>query len=554
VSTLELRPYQRACVDAVHAAAERGIRRPLVAMSTGCGKSLAAAYLVREREGRAVILAHRDELLRQLGRSLEHAGIERGRIGYVKADEDQVNHDFVIASVQTLARPNRLARLIESQSPGARLWEGDKARPFVTVIADEAHHHLGGESENTFGAVLRGLGAYDDAGPLTVGWTATPERGDGGALASVWQEIVFEMGIMDGIAQGYLCDVRAKQVQLAADFNKLHTRGGDFRDEETAEMLMAASAPAHVVKAYKEHAPGRKALVFTPTVAVAEAMSEAFRAAGIPAETAHGGLSDEERAGVLRRLRTGETMVVPNAQLLTEGFDEPSVDCVVMARPTKSRPFAIQMIGRGTRIFPGKTDCVVLDVVGSVSRMDLVTVAELFGVDAKAAEGGVLKAVKAKRAADAARVAVAAEMPPAQDGRLVSVDVAMFSERAFQWVAAGMKFVLSLGDRGSLTLRPGAEADEWEIAQKWRETLPGSKWPRDMERKLYAGLSLEEAQGRAEDIVRKSGAARLNSKDANWRKDAPTDKQISILTRRGKYRAGMSKGEASDALTALFTR
>lgn len=539
--SVPLRPYQRACVDAVHDAARRGIRRPLCALATGLGKSLAAAYVVKERGPRAVVLAHRDELLRQLGRSMQMAD-ETVRIGYVKAEEDDVHADVVIASLQTLARPARLQRLLESQ-------RGIFGRPFATVISDESHHVTSGEDENTFGAVLRGLGAFDAAGPLVVGWTATPERTDGAKMADVWEEMVFSMGILDGIRQGFLCDLKARQVQLAADFSKLHVRAGEFRDEESAEMLLEANAPKHAAEAYLQHAKGRKALVFTPTVAVAQAMAQAFRAVGVTAEHAHGEMDPEARRALLARFKSGETMVVPNAQLLTEGFDEPSVSCVIMARPTRSRPFYTQMVGRGTRIYPGKTDCLILDLVGVAARMDLTTMATLFDVPPAAAEGGIVAAIEAKEKGEAIPDGL-----DAPQGRLVSVDVELFAGRAFAWVVSGLKFILSLGAEGNVTVEPGSEPDTFDVfkVKPGRAVKTGSRWGRTPteKQKLYAGLSLEYATGAAEDVVRKAEATVLNARDAAWRQHPASEAQIKKL--RSRYRPGMLKGEASDLLTAMY--
>jgi ATP-dependent helicase IRC3 len=133
----------------------------------------------------------------------------------------------------------------------------------------------------------------------------------------------------------------------------VHTRGGDFVETQLEGAFLEANAPHHVVTAYQEHAPGRKALVFTPTVRLARDMAEAFQGAGIAAAALDGTTPQDERRGILRRLHAGETSVVCNCSVLTEGFDSPSVDCIIIARPTKSKPLYIQMVGRGTRPYPG---------------------------------------------------------------------------------------------------------------------------------------------------------------------------------------------------------
>jgi len=537
---LTLRPYQREAVDAVHAAAERGLQRPLVAMATGTGKSLVAGYVVAERGERAVVLAHRDELIRQLGQSMLLAN-PKAHVGYVKAGENEIDAEIVVASLQTLARENRIQELIAAQSRFGK---------FSTVVSDESHHVLTGVNENSFGGVLRGIGAFTAGGPLTSGYTATPERGDGKAIGGgLWQEIVYRMSILDGIRQGYLCELRGIEVQLAADFNQLHIRGGEFRDGESAEMLMQADAPKHAARAYLEHAAGRRALVFTPTIAVAEAMEDAFRAEGVPCEHVSGEMPLEERRAIQHRLRTGETLVCPNAMLWTEGFDLPAISCIIMARPTRSRPFAIQMIGRGTRIYPGKSDCVVLDLVGTTVRKDLVTLAELFDLDREEARRGVAKATEEKRRRSEEAVAIAAP-----DGRLRVREVNLYDRSNFHWVTAREdRFALSLGEEGNLLVEPESfDSDQWALYQQTREIVAGSQYPQNVRRKLYMGLPLETIQGIAEDMVRRSGAARLNDKSAAWRQQPPSEKQKAILVRRGKWRENMTKGDASDAITALF--
>jgi ATP-dependent helicase IRC3 len=552
---LDLRPYQREALVKVAEAEARGLQRIIVAKATGLGKTVTFAHLLRERRpARGIVLAHRDELVRQAADKI--AMVTGIRCGIVKAAEDETHADIVVASVQTLARPARLERLLAS-TRGRGLF--DEGQPFRTVVVDEVHHYLAGDDGNTFGRVLEGLGCLTPGGPLTVGFTATPERGDGGALGNTWEEIVFEMGILDGIRGGFLCELRAKQVRLQADFGKLKVRAGEFRDEETAEMLMEANAPKHAVQAYLDNAAGLKAIAFTPTVAVAHAFAEEFRARGVAAEAIDGTLDTDLRRAILRRLSTGETRVVPNCAVLIEGFDEPSVGCIIIAKPTRSRPTYVQMVGRGTRLYPGKPDCLILDVVGIATRHDLSTMATLFQLDEDSPElqeKGVMSALAARDSKDGASRKPAED--ESADGRLVSVDVQLFAERAFAWVAAGARFVLGLGERGNVVVEPSAEPGQFDVARVWREKVdvPRSKWGKWIEKRepLYAGLDVGYAQGAAEDYVRKSGATSLNSKDAAWRKDGPSDKQIAALKRRGRYREGMTRGEASDALTALYAR
>lgn len=547
--SLPLRPYQRQAIDAVAAAAVRGVRRMLVVKPTGAGKTVTFAHMLAERGGRAVVLAHRDELVQQAADKLRMVAPEL-TVGVCKAERDEVLAHVVIASVQTLARPARLSRLMAGLH-GAHLFGG--ATGLRTLVVDECHHYPAGADGNTFGRVLEGLGAFDDGGPLTVGFTATPDpltASSDGALAGGWEEVVYQLGILDGIRGGWLVDVKAKEVLLAGvDFNDLHVNRGEIKADEAAEMLLEADAPTHAARAYLEHAAGMSALVFTPTIAVAHAMAAAFRAAGVSAEAVDGQMPLDERRAILRRLHTGETLVVPNAQVLTEGFDEPRVSCIIMARPTRSRPFALQCIGRGLRPYPGKSHCIVLDLVGSVRRQDLMTVSALFDARKEALERDGLLAASTEEA----RAVVEAQEPR---GRLVTREIELFKARAFAWVDAGGRFVLSLGEKGNVVLEPSANPetpDRWDVFHTRRVQVATKRWVMNR-KKLFAGLPMDYATGAAEDYMRREGAERLNAKDAGWRALPATEPQRNALMRRGRWRTGMLRGEASDALSALYAR
>ena len=398
-SSLALRPYQHEAIDEILAAISNGINRPLVSLPTGTGKTVVFAHLLAQRGGRGLVLAHRDELLRQAADKLMLVAPGLN-VGIVKAGENQVAAQVVVASVQTLSRPNRLEQL-----PG----------DIETLVVDEAHHAVA----PTYLRILEYLGAFNTNGPLCVGFTATPERGDGAGLGAVWQKIVYQKTILEMLLAGYLCDLRAVRVSVAVNLNQVRVRGGDYAEGELGRAMMHANAPAHVVAAYQEHAAGRKTLVFTPTVDLAHAMAESFESAGVRAEALDGQTPDEERRAILRRLHSGETQVVANCAVLTEGFDEPSIDCVIVARPTKSKPLYIQMVGRGTRIYPGKEDCLVLDVVGATSRHDLITASTIFDLDlstksAREAAEERDKEVKEEQGYDAAGDLVSSQVQPVQ--------------------------------------------------------------------------------------------------------------------------------------------
>jgi superfamily II DNA or RNA helicase len=510
---INLRPYQSDAIAAIEQAEGRGIRRPLIALPTGTGKTVVFAHLISRRPGRALVLAHRDELIQQAADKI-HLVAPVTPLGIVKAASDEHHAPIVVASVQTLSRPARLARL-----------QAD----FATVVVDEAHH---GTAE-TYQRILEHMGSFREDGPLTLGVTATPERGDGMGLDAVWQEIVYKGELLTMIEQGYLCDLRGVRVSLDLNLDRVHIRAGDFVASELDDALLAANAPQHAVEAYRVHAAGRKALLFTPGVALAHQVAVAFRAAAIPAEALDGKTPAEERHAILARLHRGETRLVCNCAVLTEGFDEPSIDCIILARPTKSRPFYIQMVGRGTRTWPGKDDCLILDLVGTTSRYDLQSMAALFGLRPdELADASVVEALGRRRDAEAQEEA---------HGRLVAQTVELFRRRPLHWVSSGpTRYALSIGDGLLLLLT--------EDLTRWRVEHVG----RDRQRRVLANdLDLGFAQGTAEDFARKMGAGRLVDRDATWRKGPVSPGQIETLRRcRIRIAPGLSKGEASDLITA----
>lgn len=511
---LRLRPYQEEALAAVERAQRRGITRPLLTLPTGSGKTVVFAHLLQRRQGRALVLVHREELLWQAAEKLRMV-TPSATIGVVKGRMDEVDASIVLASVQTLSREQRLSRM---------------RADFTSLIVDEAHHACA----QTYRRTLEHLGAFADGGPLTLGVTATPERGDKAALGQIWQEVVYKKSLLEMISAGYLVDLRATQIALAVDYAELHTRRGDFIDSELESVLLGAEAPVHAAQAYMEYAAGRKAVVFTPTVRLAYAMAEAFNAVGVTAEALDGTTASEERQAVLRRLRSGETQVVANCGVLTEGFDEPSVDCIIMARPTRSRPLYIQCIGRGTRPYPGKRDCLILDLVGVTMRHDLVTIASLFDIAPSALIGCTLTEALAAEAQ--------ASLPFAVSGTLVARPIELFRHRALHWVEVNRSLFVLPTSEGWVALEA--------MGTYWRVVAHGEDRQRQL---LREGLDLGYAQGMAEDYVRSRGAEALVNPRARWRYRPASGKQLGILSyHRVPTRPGISAGDASDLITATL--
>ena len=516
---LTLRPYQEEALTAVSRAYARGIARPVIALPTGTGKTVVFSHLVKERAGRCLILVHRDELIRQAYDKLQEI-LPSVAVGVVKAEEDEHTAPIVVASVQTLGRTKRLDRLT---------WD------FATVIVDEAHHAVAA----TYRRILERAGSFRKGGPLTLGVTATPMRGDRVGLEHVFQKIVYRKTLLEMIMAGYLADLRAIQIQLHADFRQLRTRAGDFVDAEVANLLLQVNAPEHILAAYQDHAPGRKALLFTPTVHLAALMAELFNSAGIATECVSAETPLEDRRALLHRFHTGETRVITNCGVLTEGYDEPSVDCIIVARPTQSTPLFTQMVGRGTRLYPGKTDCVVIDVVGATTHHHLASVASLTGLPLHALHTRSVREVHEEL------VQIEERTPVRMQRTAHTVD--LFRQRPLHWVKVEEVFSLSLGDQGWIILAPaGKETTHWEatiMSQNGEQTT------------LASGYSLPYIQGIAEDHARKVGAGGLTNPKAYWRQNPASDKQLNVLRYlRISHAVPITMGEASDLITQAKMR
>jgi superfamily II DNA or RNA helicase len=512
---LPLRPYQAQALDAITAAESRGVRRQLVVIPTGGGKTVVFAHLVSRRPGRALVLAHRDELISQAAGKLAQVGGSLD-IGIVKAQQDDGDARVVVASVQTLAQPSRL----------------DRVGRFSTVIVDEAHHAVA----DTYMAILEGLGCFGGDGPLTIGFTATAGRSDKVGLGAAWQEITYQRGIVQMIAEGYLCDVKALQIGSDFDLGNVQVRAGDYTDSSLAAELERSEALKAAAKAYRRYAPERRGVAFTPTIATAHALAEAIRGEGITAEAVDGKMHVDDRRAVLRRLHCGETQVVANAQVLVEGWDEPAVSCALMLRPTRSAPSFVQMAGRILRPFVGKDDALVLDVVGSAEN-GLCTIAELAGLPPGSVKPGksLLEADEEHAASEARKIAVAAQ-------RTRHIELLRRSD--LRWLEAEGGWVLPAGSDQVMLLVP-ADGELWTV---WRSV-------KGLPPVLESGkpLALDWARGVGEEVARAHGGV-LARAHASWRSKPPSEPQVSALTRMGYGGRldGITRGGAADLMTAHY--
>jgi len=351
MASFALRPYQREAVAAIEREWHEGRDRTLLVQATGTGKTVVFGQVARDMVdsgSRVLVLAHREELLNQAADKLGNMyGLD---CGLEMASSHDNGAPVLLGSVQTLGRGNRLATFAPDE--------------FGAVIVDEAHHTLAD-------SYMRIIEHFELA--YLLGVTATPDRGDKKALAKVYDSIAYEYGLAQAVNDGNLCRIVAKTVPLEIDARNLKESHGDYTLNSAGAIVEVKLED--IADAIAREVPDRHTVVFLPLVQIAKDMAAALNARGIAAEEVDGESAD--RADILARFESGQTRALCNAMLLTEGWDCPKCDCVVVLRPTKVRSLYAQMVGRGTRPYPGKKNLLLLDFLWMTGQHRLCEPASL---------------------------------------------------------------------------------------------------------------------------------------------------------------------------------
>lgn len=350
---MELRPYQQEAMDAILEAWENGTHKTLLVLPTGCGKTIVFAKVTEEcvRHGdRVLILAHRGELLEQAADKIRKAtGLG---CATEKAEETCLGSWFriTVGSVQSMMREIRLSRFPDDY--------------FDTIIIDEAHHCISDSYQ-------RVLHHFPEARVLGV--TATPDRGDMKNLGQVFESLAYEYTLPRAIKEGYLSPIKAVTIPLKVDLTSVGVQSGDFK----AGDLGTALDPylEGIATEMEKYCRDKKTVVFLPLVKTSQKFRDILNAHGFQAAEVNG--ESQDRAEILQEFDVGRYNVLCNSMLLTEGWDCPSVDCIVVLRPTKVRSLYCQMVGRGTRLFPGKDHLLLLDFLWHTERHELCHPAHL---------------------------------------------------------------------------------------------------------------------------------------------------------------------------------
>jgi superfamily II DNA or RNA helicase len=472
---MELRPYQQTAVERVEREWGSGNSRTLLVQATGTGKTIvmaALAHRIASRGGRTLVLAHRGELLDQAADKIQ-------AMTGLACSREQAEHtalgewnSVTVGSVQTLMQDKRLKR-----------FRPDR---FSHVFVDEAHHAVSDSYRKV-------LDYFDQANVLGV--TATADRADRRGLSEVFDSLAFEYGMADAIHDGWLCPIEARMIPLKLDISSVGIQSGDY----------AAGQPGDALEPYldaiademAELCADRKTVAFLPLIRTADAFARKLNRRGLTAQHVSGQSAD--RTEILSDYQRGEFRVLCNSMLLTEGWDCPDVDCIVVLRPTKSRGLYAQMVGRGTRLAPGKEKLLLLDFLWMTGRHDLCRPATLLG------------------ASDEVERRVS-EMVEEAMGDLIGLDL--------------------------LDAEPQAEAD----VQEQRE----NKLAEELERMRHRKAQLVDPLQYALSIC--DIDLQTYEPEFSWESREPTEEQVKFLVKRGIDTSGMDAGMASRMIDTLVAR
>ncbi len=357
---MELRPYQQEAREAVFEQWET-VDKTLLVLPTGCGKTIVFAKVAEEcvrRGSRVLILAHRGELLWQAADKLNK--VTGLGCATEKAEETCIDSWFriTVGSVQTMMREKRLSRFPDDY--------------FNTIIIDEAHHCI----SDSYQKVLK---HFPEAKVLGV--TATPDRGDMRNLGQVFDSLAYEYTLPKAIKEGYLSPIKALTLPLKLDLSGVGVQAGDFKIQELATALDPYLY--QIADEMRKYCMDRKTVVFLPLVKTSQKFRDILNEKGFHAAEVNG--ESRDRAEILEAFDRGSYNVLCNSMLLTEGWDCPSVDCIIVLRPTKVRSLYSQMVGRGTRLYPGKDHLLLLDFLWHTGRHELCHPASLICTDEEVA-------------------------------------------------------------------------------------------------------------------------------------------------------------------------
>ncbi|KAH7384881.1 putative mitochondrial ATP-dependent helicase irc3 [Cadophora sp. MPI-SDFR-AT-0126] len=572
---IRLREYQEECIQAVLSHLDKGHKRLGVSLATGSGKTVIFTQLIdrvqpRNDADQTLILAHRQELVEQAARHCTNAyptktvEIEMGSM------HASGSADITVASIQSIVSGSRISKFNPDD--------------FKLVLVDEAHHIVAPGYMRTLDYF--GLSKAQSSSPALVGVSATLSRFDGLRLGAAIDQIVYHKDYIDMIGEKWLSDVIFTTVQTRADISRVKKgANGDFRPSELSLVVNTEQINDITVRSWMSKAEGRKStLVFCVDLDHVAGLTNTFRKHGLDARFVTGDTPKSERSARLDAFRSGEFPVLVNCGVFTEGTDIPNIDCVLLARPTKSRNLLVQMIGRGMRLFPGKKDCHIIDMVASLET-GIVTTPTLFGLDPKEmierADVNDMKSILDRKEAEEARQELVAKQPKPKDGPAVPATVTFTDydsvfdliedtsgERHIRqlspnaWVCVAQdKYILANSNGTYLKLEAASDQTQGDKTYVVTETVAldrsGPKQlPFMRPRQIAKALTLSDAIHAADTYAQSKYPFHFISRKQAWRNRPATDGQLAFLNKLrlkdDKLTADtLTKGKAGDMITKI---
>ena len=536
---LSLRPYQEEALKSINDFSEKGINKQLVVLPTGAGKTVIFSHLPQFKKDSLpmLVLAHRAELLYQAKEKIGWSNPELD-IQIEQADNIAGYCDVVVASVPTLGRA-------ESE----RILKYPKDY-FKSIVIDEAHH----AAAPTYRRILDYFNA-----PFVLGVTATPQRSDNTRLTDVFDEIVYYKTIQDLIEDGYLCTLVGYRIKTDTDISGVATNEGDYVASQLEDAIDTPERNAHIVAAYNSLVPESKAIVFCAGVKHANNLATSFASAQIKTEVILGATDSDSRRDILARFQMGTTKVLINVGVLTEGFDEPTVETIILARPTRSTLLYTQIVGRGTRLHEGKPHCTVLDFADTTRGKKPIGLPSLLGLPPEFDLQGqdlIEVAKKYKELEDYCPGEAVRVLDP-NDIELAYKRINLFMPPPpNEFVQQYSRFVWAEVAENDYHLG----VDNYNSFRIYTDTL--GRWVVEHRQRTSDGVQVKllghpedmrDAFVRSDRWIMAKFDTNLIESDAAWRADGPTDAQRKLLKRIGvPVTSDMTKGTASQIISKYY--